>query len=137
VRERVHLDTRRHGIVLLPALARAFLIAAAGGFLVSAPTVLPIVGGLLVAIAVVLALRAVWRWEQTRVVITDEALAVVYGTLRRRSAAVRLERIGAVEVEQSLAGRALGYGTLIAGALEITHVPQPRDVYGLVDSLGA
>jgi uncharacterized membrane protein YdbT with pleckstrin-like domain len=137
VRERVHLDTRRHGVVLAPALARAFLIAAVGGFLVSAPTVLPLIGGCLVAVAAVIALRAVWRWEQTRVVITDEALAVVYGTLRRRSAAVRLERVGAVEVEQSLAGRVFGYGTLIAGALEVTHVPQPRDVYRLVDSLSA
>jgi hypothetical protein len=47
---------------------------------------------------------------------------------------VRLERVGAVEVEQSLAGRVLGYGTLIAGPLEITYVPQPRSGYGLVES---
>jgi hypothetical protein len=47
---------------------------------------------------------------------------------------VRLERVGAVEVDQSLLGRMLGYGTLSAGPLEITYVPQPRSAYGLVES---
>ena len=56
------------------------------------------------------------------------------GTLRRRIAAVRLERVGAVEVDQSLVGRLLGYGTLVAGPLEITYVPQPRSLHGLVSS---
>jgi uncharacterized membrane protein YdbT with pleckstrin-like domain len=89
----------------------------------------------LVLVAALLALRAVWRWEQTRVIVTEDQLAVVRGTLRRRIAAVRLERVGAVEVDQGLLGRLLGYGTLVAGPLEITYVPQPRSVYGLVDSL--
>jgi membrane protein YdbS with pleckstrin-like domain len=134
-RERVYLDARRHGIVLLPALLRAFVIAGAGGFLVSAPSPLPLLGAVLVVAAALLAVRAVWRWEQTHVVVTDEKLAVVRGTLRRRTAAVRLERVGAVEIDQTLVGRLLGYGTVIAGPLEITYVPQPRSVYGLVESL--
>lgn len=131
--EHVYLDARRHGIVLAPALARAFLIAAAGGFLFSVGSVGPLVGAALVIVAAVLALRAVWRWERTHVIMTDEQLALVHGTmLRRRTAAVRLERVGAVEVDQTLVGRLFGYGTLRAGPLEITHVPQRRDVYGLV-----
>jgi hypothetical protein len=48
---------------------------------------------------------------------------------------VRLERVGAVEVDQGLLGRLLGYGTLIAGPLEIKYVPQPRNVYRVVESL--
>jgi hypothetical protein len=31
-----------------------------------------------------------------------------------------------VEIEQGLLGRLLGYGTVVAGDLEITHVPEPR-----------
>jgi hypothetical protein len=77
-------------------------------------------------IAAALSLRAVWKWEQTHVIVTDDRLALVRGTLRRRTAAVRFERVGAVEIDQSLLGRALGYGTVIAGPLEITYVPQPR-----------
>jgi uncharacterized membrane protein YdbT with pleckstrin-like domain len=132
--ERVYLDSRRHGIVLAPALARAFLLAAAGGFLFSLVWPLPVAGAALVVVAALLALRAVWKWERTHVIVTDDRLALVRGTLRRRIAAVRLERVGAVEVDQSLVGRVLGYGTLIAGPLEITYVPQPRSVYGLAES---
>ena len=132
--ERIYLDSRRHGVVLVPALARAFLIAATGGFLFSLPWPSLLAGTALVVAAALLALRAVWRWERTHVIMTDDQLALVRGTLRRRTAAVRLERVGAVEVEQSLFGRLLGYGTLIAGPLEITFVPQPRSVYGLVES---
>ena len=132
--ERIYLDSRRHGVVLLPALARAFLIAGIGGFLFSLPWPSLLAGTALIGVAALLALRAVWRWERTHVVMTDDRLALVRGTLRRRTAAVRLERVGAVEVEQSLLGRLLGYGTLIAGPLEITYVPQPRSVYGLVES---
>jgi membrane protein YdbS with pleckstrin-like domain len=134
-RERVYLDARRHGIVLLPALLRAFGIAAAGGFLFATPFPLPLAGAVLVAGAAVLALRAVWKWEQTHVVVTDEKLALVRGTLRRRTAAVRLDRVGTVEIDQTMLGRLFGYGTLTAGPLAITYVPQPRNVYGLVESL--
>jgi uncharacterized membrane protein YdbT with pleckstrin-like domain len=134
-REHVHLDARRHGVVLMPALVRAFLIACAGGFLASLGWPLPVAGAVLVAASAVLSLRAVWNWERTHVIVTDETLALVRGTLRRRTAAVRLDRVGAVQVDQSLLGRILGYGTLIAGPLEITYVPQPRSVYGLVESL--
>ena len=134
-RERIYLDSRRHGIVLLPALLRAFLIAGIGGLLVTLAWPLPLVGAALVIVAALLALRAVWNWERTHVIVTDDQLAVVRGTLRRRTASVRLERVGAVEVDQTLLGRALGYGTLIAGPLEIKFVPQPRNVYGVVESL--
>jgi membrane protein YdbS with pleckstrin-like domain len=134
-RERIHLDSRKHGIVLVPALLRAFLLAGIGGLLVTLAWPLPVVGAGLVILAAVLGLRAVWRWDRTHVIITDDQLALVRGTLRRRTAAVRLERVGAVEVDQGLLGRLLGYGTLIAGPLEIKYVPQPRNVYRVVESL--
>ena len=96
-----------------------------------------IAGVALQAVGAFVALRAVWSWERTRVVLTTEKLFVVQGTLRRRAAAVRLARIGAVEIEQSLAGRLLGYGTIVAGGLEIEYVPEPRRVYGLVERLSS
>jgi uncharacterized membrane protein YdbT with pleckstrin-like domain len=80
-----------------------------------------------------MALHAVWRWERTHVVVTTEKLFVVHGTVRRRAAAVRLARVGPVEVEQSLAGRRLlGYGTVIAGGVEITYVSEPGELARLV-----
>jgi uncharacterized membrane protein YdbT with pleckstrin-like domain len=123
--EQVRLDERRHAIVLAGPLLRAVLFAVGGvsGFVLGWP--LSAIGVVLLAIGAAVALRAVWRWERTHVVLTSEKLFVVYGTVRRRAAAVRLERVGAVEVEQGLVGRLLGYGTVVAGDLEITHVPEP------------
>jgi len=131
----VCLDSRRHGVVLARPLAQAFALAGVGLFLGISAWPLPVVGALFVTAGALLLLRAVWRWERTRVVLTTEKLYVVSGTIRRRASAVRLERVGAVEIEQSLLGRVLGYGTLVAGPLEIEYVPQARRVYHLVESL--
>ncbi len=132
-RERVWLESRRHGIVLARPLLRALVVAVLGGvgFLGGWP--ISAAGAALVALAAGLAVAAVWRWDRTQVVVTRDELAVVHGLVRRRSAAVPLARVGAVEVEQSLLGRLLGYGTIVAGDLEITCVPEPARVRGLLD----
>ena len=124
--EQVRVDERRHGIVLAGPFVRAGALAAPGAFAVAVGWPATVAGAVLLALAAALAVRAVWLWERTRVVLTSKKLFVVHGTLRRRAAAVRLARIGAVEVDQTLLGRLLGYGTIVAGDLEITHVPEPR-----------
>jgi uncharacterized membrane protein YdbT with pleckstrin-like domain len=130
--ERVRLDRRRHGVVLARPFARAFALAAAGVAAVAAGWPVSLPGPFLLLLAAGMALHAVWRWERTHVVVTTEKLFVVHGTVRRRAAAVRLARVGPVEVEQSLAGRLLGYGTVIAGGLEIPYVSEPRELARLV-----
>ena len=128
--ERVCLDERRHAVVLAGPFVRALGLAVVGiGCMATIAGVVFQVAGAGIA------LRAVWMWERTRVVLTTEKLFVVHGTFRRRAAAVRLSRLGAVEIEQSLAGRFMGYGTIVAGDLEIDYVPKPRRVYGLVERL--
>jgi len=126
--EALLLDTRRHGVVLARPLALAVVLAFAGGLLVSRGLPLSLPGALLFGLAALFSLRAVVRWERTRVVVTSEKLFVVHGLFRRRAAAVRLDRVGAVEVEQSILGYILGYGTIIAGNLEIPYVADPRAV---------
>jgi uncharacterized membrane protein YdbT with pleckstrin-like domain len=133
--EKVCLEERRHAIVLAGAFARALGLAAVGLGLMAIGWPASIGGVLLQAAGAGIALRAVWEWERTRVVLTTEKLFVVHGTLRKRAAAVRLSRLGAVEIEQTLLGRLLGYGTIVAGDLEIQYVPEPRRVYGLVERL--
>ena len=61
--------------------------------------------------------------------MTTEKLYVSYGFLRRRAAAVHLARTRTIEVEQTLLGRLLGYGTLIAGELEVDYVADPWRVW--------
>src|SRR5204863_8371429 len=133
-REHVYLDERRHGVVLVRPFVRAFALAVPGAVAVALGWPATIVGAVLLALAACLVLAAVWRWERTRVVLTTEKLFVVHGTVRRRAAAVRLARVGPTEIEQTLLGRLLGYGTIVAGELEITHVPRPER---LIDRLSA
>jgi uncharacterized membrane protein YdbT with pleckstrin-like domain len=132
--EHIRVDERRHGVVLVAPLVRAFALAGPGLLGVVAGWPATIVGALLLAVAASIVVRAVWRWDRTRVVLTTEKLFVVHGILRRRAAAVRLSRVAPIEIEQSLLGRILGYGTVVAGDLEITHVPRPQQ---LIDRLAS
>ena len=130
--ERVRLEARRHEVVLVGAFLRALALTVGGGACLALGWPWSIAGPALVGLGAFLALLAVWRWERTRVVLTTDKLFVVHGTLRRRAAAVRLNRVDTIEVEQTLVGRVLGYGTVVAGDLEIPYVPEPRRIYTLV-----
>lgn len=133
--ERVCVDARRHGVVLARPLARALVPAGVGVALLVRPWPLTVPGAVLLALGALLALRAVWRWDRTRVVVTTEKLFVVHGILRRSSAGVRLRSVETVELEQSPAGRLLGYGTLTVGSLEVTYVPHARRVAHVLERL--
>jgi uncharacterized membrane protein YdbT with pleckstrin-like domain len=130
--EVVRLEERPHAAALARPLGRSLALALAGGILVLvAPSSLGLLGAVVLGAAAVLALGAVWRWDRTELVLTSEKLFVIYGIAQRRAAAVRLARVGPVEMEQSIAGRILGYGTLIAGDLEIPFVPDPGRICSL------
>jgi uncharacterized membrane protein YdbT with pleckstrin-like domain len=133
--EHVYLDERRHGVILVRPLARALAVAVLGvtGLAIGWP-VSP-AGLALLVVAAALALVAVWRWDRTRVVVTAEKLFIVHGVMRRRAAAVQLAKVSTVEIDQSLPGRMFGYGTIVAGDLEIACVPHPRELCGLVQRL--
>jgi uncharacterized membrane protein YdbT with pleckstrin-like domain len=130
--ELVRIESRPHGVALAAPLLHSLLFAAAGAVLLLFGTrvswVLGAPGAAALLVGAFLAFRAVLWWDRTKLVLTTEKLFVVYGVVRRRAAAVHLRRVGPIEVEQSLLGRLLGYGTVVAGELEIPYVPQPRDV---------
>jgi uncharacterized membrane protein YdbT with pleckstrin-like domain len=130
--EQILVDERRHGIVLVRPLGRALLLAMLGvtGFVLGWPASLP--GAFLVSAAAAYAVAAVWQWDRTHVVVTTEKLFVSHGIVRRRAAAVHLARVTTVELDQSMLGRLLGYGTLVAGDLEVDCVPRAREVSRVV-----
>jgi hypothetical protein len=134
-RERVCLEARRHGVVLVRPFARAFAAAAAGVFALGLPWPVPVLGALLTAVGAAIGLAAVCRWERTRLVVTTEQLVLEEGIVRRRESAVLLRALRAVTLERSLPGRLLGYGTLVAGPLRVTHVAEPRQVSELLREL--
>ena len=94
-------------------------------------------GAAVATVAAFLMFRAVWAWERTRLVVTDDKVYVVNGTLHRRAKAVRLKAVDAVEVDQSLLGQVFGYGTVAFGPLSVGHVPAPRQVCRLVERLAS
>jgi uncharacterized membrane protein YdbT with pleckstrin-like domain len=136
-REEICLEARRHGIVLVRPLAWSVLLGGLGGVLTTLPWPFSLGGATVVALGAFVALRAVWKWERTRVVVTTEKVFVVNGTLRRRARAVRLAAVQAVELEQSFAGQLLGYGTVLVGPLALDHVHRPKRLYHLVERLSA
>lgn len=133
--ERLCWESRRHGILLARPLATPVVLAFVGGLGVVQGWPFSLVGAAALVAAALLALRAVWKWDRTKLVITTERLTIIDGFLRRRAAAVRLDSVLALELEQSLLGRLLGYGTLLVGPLEVSFVPAPHEVARLVQQL--
>jgi uncharacterized membrane protein YdbT with pleckstrin-like domain len=118
------MEAHRHGVALARPFLRALLLALAGGACFLAPwPVLAAVGAILMALAAVIAVVAVVRWDRTHLAVTRSALVVEHGFLSRRTASISLN--GTVfEVERTLLGRILGYGTVVAGELEMDYVPR-------------
>ena len=118
------LEVHRHGIALARPLFRALVLALAGVACFFAPwTAAAAAGAVLLALAAAIAVIAVARWDRTHLAMTGSALVVEHGFLNRRTASISLNGM-VFEVERTLLGRILGYGTVIAGELEIDCVPR-------------
>jgi uncharacterized membrane protein YdbT with pleckstrin-like domain len=136
--EEVYLDARLHGAVLARPIFRSTLLALLG----IAALLLPYaaaagVGAVLIAAGALFTLRAVWQWERTHLVVTTEKVYLLNGTLHRRTKAVRLQMVDAVEVDQSLVGQLFGYGTVVVGPLRVGHIARPSEVCHLVERLAS
>jgi membrane protein YdbS with pleckstrin-like domain len=124
------VELRLHGIVLARPLLKAVASSVVGAAVLLQPWPIAPAGALLLAFGAILALRAVWRWERTRVRIAPDRLVVIEGTLRRHTVSVGLDGAGPIAVEQGFLGRLLGFATLRAGGLEIDYVPDLRRLGG-------
>jgi uncharacterized membrane protein YdbT with pleckstrin-like domain len=134
-REQVLLETRLHGIVLGGSVIKALALACVGAALLALDWPWSAGGVVAMALAALVALRAAWRWDRTKIVVTSERLSIITGVLRRRAASVRLSSLGALEIEQTVCGRLFRYGTLIAGDLEVDFVPDPDELQELITGL--
>jgi uncharacterized membrane protein YdbT with pleckstrin-like domain len=123
----MQVNARPHGVALVRPLAKAAAGAVAGAACIVLGSgvhwVFDAVGATVLGLSALLAAAAVVEWDRTDVLLTGELLRVRWGVLRRRTTEVRLERGEPVEVEQGLLGRLLGYGTLVAGGIEVPYVP--------------
>src|SRR5262249_17739708 len=131
----VCLEARRHGVVLVGPLVRAFVAAGLGAFLLTLPWPVPVLGAALVGVGAVLGVVAVWRWDRTRLVVTTEKVVRGEGVLRRHESTVLLRTLDGVRLERSLPGRLLGYGTIVVGPVRVSHVTHPRQVTALLEQV--
>ena len=131
--EQVKLETRPHHAALARPIGRALVLTAVGAIILllgsPAAWALGAFGALVIFVGAALALGAVLRWDRTVLVLTSEKLLVRYGVVHRQGAAIELDRAGPIEIEQSVFGRLLGYGTVIAGDLEIPYVPESSSLF--------
>lgn len=136
--EEVYLDARLHGAVLARPIFRSSLLVVLGIAAMLVPYAAgPALGAVLIAAGAFFTLRAVWQWERTHLVVTTEKVYLLNGTLHRRSKAVRLQLVDAVEVDQSLVGQLFGYGTVVVGPLKVGHISRPSEVCHLVERLAS
>ena len=118
------IEAHRHGIALARPFLRALVLALVGAACFLAPwTIVTVAGATLMGVAALIAVVSVVRWDRTHLALTGSTLVVEHGFLSRRTASISLN--GTVfEVERTLLGRILGYGTVVAGELEMDYVPR-------------
>jgi uncharacterized membrane protein YdbT with pleckstrin-like domain len=136
--EEVYLDARLHGAVLARPIFRSAMLVLLGVAALLVPFApAAVLGALLIAAGAFFTLRAVWHWERTHLVVTTEKVYLLNGTLHRRTRSVRLKAVEAVEIDQSLLGQLLGYGTVVVGPLKVGHIAHPSQVCRLVERLAS
>jgi hypothetical protein len=140
--EEVVRTSRRHLSVLIrPALKTLVLVGllgALGGFTgprSGADVVDQVCGGLaaIIVLSFVLRLR---RWASERIIVTDMRIALVGGFMARRVSSWPYVRIHDLGLRRSIAGRLLGYGSVVIEAttpgsapIELERIPDPHGFY--------
>ena len=110
---------RLHWIIYLPGLV-LFAIAVAVSVVIVAtnepgnlmPYLLGILEVLMLASLLTLLAAAVRRWT-TEIAVTDRRVIFKRGLIRRHTVEMNMDKVETVDVDQSLAGRLLGYGDIV------------------------
>ena len=134
--EKVVYTTGLHWIVLFwPAvlsllfggLGVALLVSAAAnhGAQNASPTAMMAGGVILLVVALIYILIGILKRNATEMAVTDKRLVIKVGVTDRRTLELLLQKVESIAVEESLMGRALGYGTVIVHGTGGT--PEPFD----------
>jgi uncharacterized membrane protein YdbT with pleckstrin-like domain len=124
--EEIAARKRLHWVIFLGPLLLALvsLVAVLAGLYTGQPWI-QIAGGGVLAIAAIWAAPTLVRYLSTEFAVTNKRLIRKEGALRHSSRELHLSKIESVHVEQSLAGRMLGYGSMIvSGTGGLNHVFQ-------------
>jgi uncharacterized membrane protein YdbT with pleckstrin-like domain len=114
--ETVRAVGRLHWVIF----GRALLFAAIGIAILSAAgkagpqtkDVAEIAGGLMLVLALLAFLQAWFRRSITEFAVTDHRVIYKRGFLRRHTVEMNMDKVETVDVDQSVLGRLLGFGTI-------------------------
>jgi hypothetical protein len=139
--ERQVITVRMHPAVMIaPGLTLSGLVAAAIKLArrTDRPDVVWYASGLLGAEC----LRRIVAWPVTYLVITNERMLIIRGTLVRSVISVPLDHVESLEFQRTIGGRLLGYGSLAARSSggrrilpKVRHLPYPEQLYLEVSGL--
>jgi hypothetical protein len=140
--EEVVRTSRRHLSVLIrPALKTLVLVGFLGalGWFTgprSGADVVDQVCGVLAPIVMLRFVLRLRRWASERIIVTDMRIALVGGFMARRVSSWPYVRIHDLGLRRSIAGRLLGYGSVVIEATtpgspptELERIPDPNGFY--------
>lgn len=124
--ETLVLESRMHPIIYLSALwyliFAAALFVASFKFGVEIATILEVAALIFVLFAFAAWVRAAIRQVTTELAVTDRRVIYKSGLLARHTLEMNRSKVESVDVDQSLLGRLLGFGTIVVrgtgGSLE-------------------
>ncbi len=70
----------------------------------------------------------VWAWirvKSTELAITDKRVIAKFGFISRSTVEISIQKVESIQVQQSLIGRMLDFGTLIISGTGTSHAPIP------------
>jgi len=123
--EKIYYQTKRHWIIFFTPFV--FLVLAIAFLMLH--DILVLLGYLFLFLTAAQAVMALTTYLTSEFGVTNKRVLVKIGFIRRRSWETILQRIAGIEVEQSIFGRILGFGTII-----IQSTGGGKDVFHGIDS---
>jgi uncharacterized membrane protein YdbT with pleckstrin-like domain len=114
--ERVRAVGHLHWVIFLRAMLLAAIglavLALAPEFARQANDVAHVVGGIVLTVALLAFLHAWFRRSITELAVTNRRVIYKRGFLRRHTVEMNMDKVETVDVDQSVAGRLLGFGSI-------------------------
>ena len=141
--ETVIYTSRRHGVVLAPAIVMLGIAWAAAGVLLAEAHRVPkdnlgAIGVVLVVLGVLYFASRVSKWWLSRYVITNMRIILIEGFVARQVKSLPLRLVIDTTYHRTVPGRVLGYCDLELnlsgqpGLRRLTQLPNADEVYGLI-----
>lgn len=117
--ETVHATARITGWIWFGPIVACFVILGLLGLTLLTPSIrqqpaLAVGAGVLAAGLLCAILLGPWiKQSTTNMVVTDRRVIAKFGLISRRAIEMRISKIESIQVEQTLVGRMLGYGTVM------------------------